>query len=55
MHKLNGLYKRGINLAVWLSQHTIISPDANPAHFDNFIMEKDIAQIASRDLHHVHG
>jgi len=52
MHEFNKLYQRGINLGGWLSQYGHIE-NIGPAHFDGFITEKDIAQIASFGLDHI--
>ena len=48
MRKFEG-YQRGVNLGGWLSQ--CVSYDDE--HFDNFITEKDIENIASLGLDHI--
>lgn len=48
MRKFEG-YQRGVNLGGWLSQ--CVSYDDE--HFDNFITEKDIENIASLKLDHI--
>ena len=42
-------YQTGVNLGGWISQFR----EANKQHFDTFITEKDIAQIASWGMDHV--
>jgi endoglucanase len=42
-------YQAGVNLGGWLSQYKVPAPD----HFETFITEKDIEQIASWGMDHV--
>ena len=48
MRKFEG-YQRGVNLGGWLSQ----ADETTKAHYDTFITEADIAQIAAMGLDHV--
>ena len=48
MNKLEG-YQAGVNLGGWISQYYM----ADKEHFDSFIREEDIAQIASWGMDHV--
>ena len=48
MKKFDG-YKAGVNLGGWISQFR----QAKKEHFDSFITEEDIKQIASWGMDHV--
>jgi hypothetical protein len=48
MNKFNG-FKAGVNLGGWISQYR----EAKKEHFDSFITEMDIAQIAGWGMDHV--
>ena len=51
-------FKKGINIGSWLSQYDIIAEkplteDSLRQHFDSFIKEDDIRQIASWQFDHI--
>ena len=52
MNNFKHLYKKGVNLGGWISQYDKRKKIGDP-HFDSFITEKDIAQIAGFKLDHV--
>ena len=52
MNNFKNKYMRGINLGGWISQYRRSLKTGDP-HFDTFITEKDIGQIAGWGLDHV--